>query len=94
MWNTVKRRADYIVVAVAAGLSALRWFEPHTLLAYGDFHPLGFIAPGVLSQKVSPLWNAFTDGLGGRGFSVGSFPWSYCPRLWNGWGGAACRSSW
>jgi arabinofuranan 3-O-arabinosyltransferase len=62
---------EYFSPAIAAVVASTSWFTKGTLLAWGDFHPLGFIDPGTLLSKATPVWNVFTDGLGGRNFTIG-----------------------
>jgi arabinofuranan 3-O-arabinosyltransferase len=62
---------EYSIPASAAVVASTSWFTRGTLLAWGDFHPLGFIDPGTLLSKATPIWNVFTDGLGGRNFTIG-----------------------
>jgi hypothetical protein len=61
-------RSDYLIPAAIAAVAAQSWFEPGTLIAFGDIFPL--IDPSNLLAKSLPTWSTLADGLGSRSIGI------------------------
>jgi hypothetical protein len=73
-------RGDYLIVGLVCGVATQTWTDLGSLLAFGDFAPLTFLNPDNLTQKLLPMWNTFSDGLGGRNFTVVNAPLLFLSR--------------
>jgi hypothetical protein len=69
-----RARSDYIVVGAICLIASQTWTDLGSLLAFGDYGPIGFLNPDVLWEKLVPMWNTYSDGLGGRNFTIVNVP--------------------
>jgi hypothetical protein len=78
-----RSRVDYVVVLAACFIVPQTWLSFGSLLAFGDFAPLSFLRPEIAAEKLYPLWSTFSEGLGGRNFTVVNAPLVFLSDLLN-----------
>ena len=76
-----RSRIDLIVVLAVCLVVPQTWLSSGSLLAFGDFAPLSFLRPEVAAEKLYPLWSTFSEGLGGRNFTVVNAPLVFLSEL-------------
>jgi hypothetical protein len=76
-----RSRIDLIVVLAICLVVPQTWLSSGSLLAFGDFAPLSFLRPEVAAAKLYPLWSTFSEGLGGRNFTVVNAPLVFLSEL-------------